>query len=168
MLIAISVFQVDSNRERERERVIFIFYFEFSIPWFVAMRWVQQISLKPDGFLLWIARSRPGSGSFPSPLLSFQPREAHAPEEAPSLDGRRRLGRRRRRRCVNLFPRRRAFTVAVAVTVRLVPDRTTSGPPLTTNGVARDSRRRGSENQEFSSPTMSAPATPYMSSSKAD
>ncbi|CAN6859966.1 unnamed protein product [Brassica oleracea] len=47
---------------------------------------------------------------------------------------------------------------------RLVPDRTTSGPPLssTTNGVARDSRR-GSENQEFSAPTMSAPATPYVS-----
>ncbi|KAG2284645.1 hypothetical protein Bca52824_055865 [Brassica carinata] len=33
----------------------------------------------------------------------------------------------------------------------------------TTNGVARDSRRRGSENQEFSAPTMSAPATPYVS-----
>ncbi|KAL0686467.1 hypothetical protein Bca4012_053315 [Brassica carinata] len=99
------------------------------------MRWVQQISLKP---IVSIAASFVSTAG----------------------------GSR-----VNL---RRAITVAVAVTVtrgrrrleeRLVPDRTTSGPPLssTTNGVARDSRRRGSENQEFSAPTMSAPATPYVS-----
>ncbi|KAJ0234361.1 Mitogen-activated protein kinase kinase kinase 5 [Hirschfeldia incana] len=52
---------------------------------------------------------------------------------------------------------------------RAVPDRTTSGPPLTS--VARDSRRATTENVSpgtrngywVNIPTMSAPATPYMS-----
>lgn len=141
LIASISFFLVDSKSLELRDSCIIDICYEHTMISRYALASTNLLLVSQTrGFLLWIpgSRSQSGSRSFPSSSVSLQPREAHASEEAPSLDRRRCFGttpcfniffffshRRRRVKSISKrlhvgspLPFRRSLTVTSAVTRR--------------------------------------------------